>query len=44
MVYNYISGIVKILESPVQTVFDNDIPITKFRVQFHKLERISLSI
>ena len=30
---NYISGIVKILESPTQTVFNNNIPITRFRVQ-----------
>jgi hypothetical protein len=36
---NYISGIVKILESPVQTVFDNDIPITKFRVQFPQVRK-----
>ena len=30
---NYISGIVKILESPTQTVFNSNIPITRFRVQ-----------
>jgi single-stranded DNA-binding protein len=30
---NYISGIVKILENPVQTVFKNTIPVTTFRVQ-----------
>ena len=30
---NYISGIVKILENPIQTVFNNNIPITRFRVQ-----------
>ena len=30
---NYISGIVKILENPIQTIFDKNIPITKFRVQ-----------
>ena len=30
---NYISCVVKILETPIQTVFDNDIPITKFRAQ-----------
>ena len=31
---NYISGIVKILETPVQKVFKNNTPVTKFRVQF----------
>ena len=30
---NYISGIVKIFENPIQTVFNNNIPITRFRVQ-----------
>jgi hypothetical protein len=40
---NYISGIVKILESPVLAVFDNDIPIT-ISSSISKLERISLSI
>jgi hypothetical protein len=36
---NYTSGIVKILESPVQTVFNNSIPITKFRVQFPQVRK-----
>ena len=36
---NYISGIVKILENPVETVFDNDIAITKFRVQFPQVRK-----
>jgi hypothetical protein len=31
---NYISGIVKILENPLPTVLNNNILITKFRVQF----------
>jgi hypothetical protein len=30
---NYISGIVKILENPIQTIFDKNIPVTQFRVQ-----------
>ena len=30
---NYISGIVKILENPIETVFNQNIPITKVRVQ-----------
>ena len=30
---NYISGIVKILENPVQKVFNKTITVTKFRVQ-----------
>lgn len=30
---NYISSIVKILETPTQTVFNKNIPITEFRVQ-----------
>jgi hypothetical protein len=36
---NYTSGIVKILENPVQTVFNNNIPITKFRVQFPQVRK-----
>ena len=36
---NYISGIVKILENPVQTVFNNNIAITKFRVQFPQVRK-----
>ena len=31
---NYISCVVKILESPFQTVFEKNIPTTKFRAQF----------
>jgi single-stranded DNA-binding protein len=31
---NYIMSIVKILESPTQILFNNTIPVTKFRVQF----------
>jgi single-stranded DNA-binding protein len=31
---NYISGIVKVLETPKQTIFKNNIPFTEFRVQF----------
>jgi single-stranded DNA-binding protein len=31
---NYIGSIVKILEKPNQTLFNNTIPITRFRVQF----------
>ena len=31
---NYIVSIVKILENPIQTIFNNTIPVTKFRVQF----------
>ena len=30
---NYIGGIVKIVESPNQKLFNNNIPITKFRAQ-----------
>jgi hypothetical protein len=30
---NYISGIVKVLENPIETVFNKNIPITQFRVQ-----------
>ena len=37
---NYTSGIVKILENPVQTVFNNNnIPNTKFRVQFPQVRK-----
>jgi hypothetical protein len=36
---NYTSGIVKILEDPVQTIFNNSIPITKFRVQFPQVRK-----
>ena len=36
---NYTSGIVKILEDPVQTIFNNNIPITKFRVQFPQVRK-----
>jgi hypothetical protein len=36
---NYISGIVKILENPIETVFHNNIPITKFRVQFPQVRK-----
>ena len=31
---NYISGIVKILETPKQNFFNNNIPVVKFRGQF----------
>ena len=31
---NYVGSIVKILENPSQTVFNNTISVTKFRVQF----------
>jgi hypothetical protein len=31
---NYISGIVKILENPIQTIINNNTPIIEFRVQF----------
>ena len=34
---NYISSIVKILENPVQTVFNKDVSITKFRVQLPQI-------
>jgi len=34
---NYIGSIVKILENPNQTIFNNTIPVTKFRVQFPQL-------
>ena len=34
---NYIGSIVKILENPNQTTFNNTIPVTKFRVQFPQL-------
>ena len=30
---NYISGIVKILENPIETIFNKNIAITQFRVQ-----------
>jgi hypothetical protein len=36
---NYTSGIVKILENPIQTVFNNNISITKFRVQFPQVRK-----
>jgi hypothetical protein len=36
---NYISGIVKILENPVQIIFNNTILITKFRVQFPQVRK-----
>jgi hypothetical protein len=34
---NYIGSIVKILENPNQTVFNNTIPVTTCRVQFPQL-------
>ena len=34
---NYIGSIVKILENPNQTIFNNTIPVTKFRVQLPQL-------
>jgi len=34
---NYISSIVKILEIPNQTFFNDSIPVTKFRVQFPQM-------
>ena len=36
---NYIGSIVKILESPNQTFFNNTIPITKFRVQLPQIRK-----
>jgi hypothetical protein len=36
---NYTSGIVKILENPIQIVFNNNISITKFRVQFPQVRK-----
>jgi hypothetical protein len=35
---NYIGSIVKILENPIQKILMNNIPVTKFRVQFPKFE------
>ena len=34
---NYIGSIVKVLENPNQTVFNNTIPVTRFGVQFPQL-------
>jgi single-stranded DNA-binding protein len=31
---NLVGGIVKILETPKETIFNKDIPVTQFRVQF----------
>lgn len=31
---NLVGGMVKILETPKQKIFDSDIPVTQFRVQF----------
>jgi single-stranded DNA-binding protein len=31
---NLVSGMVKILETPKQKIFNSDIPVTQFRVQF----------
>jgi len=36
---NYISGIVKILENPVKEVSKNNVPLTKFRVQFPQIRK-----
>ena len=36
---NYVSGIVKILEDPVQTILVNNISVTKFRVQFPQVRK-----
>ena len=30
---NYFSGIVKVLETPIQTFFNNKMPVTTFRVE-----------
>jgi single-stranded DNA-binding protein len=35
---NYISSIVKILESPKKILFNNTILVTKFRVQFPQIQ------
>ena len=35
---NYIGGVVKILETPRQKIFDNNILVAKFRVQFPQLQ------
>ena len=34
---NYISGIVKILENPIETTFNKNISITQFRVQLPQI-------
>ena len=34
---NLVGGIVKILETPEQTIFNPDIPVTRFRVQFPQI-------
>ena len=34
---NFISGIVKILENPIETTFNKNISITEFRVQLPQI-------
>ena len=39
---NYISGVVKVLETPIQGVTKNNIPVVKFRVQFPQFRNNAL--
>ena len=39
---NLIGGIVKILETPKQKIFNQDIPVTQFRVQFPQVQNTHL--
>ena len=39
---NYIGSIVKILENPSQTIFNDTILCTKFRVQFPQFRNIRI--
>jgi single-stranded DNA-binding protein len=39
---NYISSIVKVLETPNSTFFNNTIPVTKFRVQLPQIKNTQI--
>jgi single-stranded DNA-binding protein len=39
---NIVGGIVKILEMPKQKIFNTNIPVTKFRVQFPQFRNTSI--
>ena len=39
---NLVSGIVKILETPNQKIFNPDVPVTQFRVQFPQARNTSI--
>lgn len=39
---NLVGGVVKILENPKQKIFNTNIPVTRFRVQFPQVRNTSI--